>query len=175
MMDQAASIKTFLHMQYLHNMMMYILLFCLCADNLGCHHHTLTAWATSLDWPALYELTVYLQAGAIALIQSLLQHHDAVHLGIFMAAKVANVANLRSGELIRRRLADHSHFLPAWLGKIGALASDLPSVDQLHTHAHPSPQYLHLLHLVDGLGGMAAEDDVPGHAGIMLSGMFRMQ
>lgn len=115
-----------------------------------------------------------LQAGAIALIQALIQHQSSAHLGIFMAAKATNVANLRSAELIRRRLADHKHFLPAWLGQIVALASDLPSADQLQMHAHPSPQYRHLLHLLEGLGGMATDDDAGRHvhAGIMLSGMI---
>ena len=87
-----------------------------------------------------------------------------------MAARVACVANLQSAELIRRRLADHSHFLPAWLGKIEELASHLPPVDQLQTHAHPSPQHRHLRYLLEGLAGADAGDSATGHAGIMLSG-----
>ena len=88
-----------------------------------------------------------------------------------MATKVANVANLRSGELIRRRLAEHPYFLPAWLAQIGSYADAsvpaLPAVDYLPGHAHPSPEYTHLLRLVRGLGELQAG---AAHAGIMLSG-----
>ena len=115
---------------------------------------------------ALFTL-VLAQAGAIALIQTLIQLPTSAHLGCFMASKVANVANLRSEELIRRRLAEHPYFFPAWLAQIGAYADAsapaLPAVDYLPGHAHPSPEYSHLLCLVQGLGGRT-------ETGIMFSG-----
>ncbi len=113
-------------------------------------------------------LLLHLQAGAIALIQCLLQHQGSAHLGVFMAAKVSNVANLHSGALIRRRLAEHPHFLPVWLGTMDGLALNLPSADQLQTHAHLSAGHRHLLTLLHGLGGVPADDD--DDAGILLSG-----
>lgn len=108
----------------------------------------------------------WLQEGAILLMQALIQHFASAHLGCFMAAQVVASASLRSAELaelICRRLADHTHFLPSWLDIIQELAASLPVEDRLATDAHPSDKFMHLLCLVQGLGNLLAGANHDGH------------
>ena len=113
-----------------------------------------------------------LQAGAIALIQALILMPDSAALGCFMAAKVSNVANQDSGALIRRRLAAHNFFLPAWISKVQSLIPPLPP-DTPEPHLQLHPAYRHLWYLICGLGAAQVAgglNNPAGHAGIMFSG-----
>ena len=100
-----------------------------------------------------------MQAGALGLIQALIQVPASARLGCFMAAQAAGMAAELGGERVRHRLAQHAYLIPTWLALIDSLASTLPAVDSQATPAHLLAGHSHHRDLVRGL-----ECLIPGNA-----------
>ena len=110
-----------------------------------------------------------MQAGALGLIQALIQVPASAWLGCFMAAQAAGMPAELGGERVRHRLAQHAYLIPTWLALIDSLASTLPAVDNQATHTHLLAGYSHLLDLIHGLGCLTSGNAHPAHPEIMLA------